>query len=77
MLWRSRTASGAAFDPIGAGWAGPTILDMNDDGTPEILRGTMVKIADGGEYKVPPTIDDPAILAEIADALKDVGYAKG
>jgi propionyl-CoA synthetase len=43
----------------------------------KILRGTMVKIADGGEYKVPPTIDDPAILAEIADALKDVGYAKG
>ena len=28
----------------------------------KILRGTIRKIADGVEYKVPPTIDDPAIL---------------
>jgi propionyl-CoA synthetase len=41
----------------------------------KILRGTMVKIADGGAFKVPPTIDDPTILDEIANALKDVGYA--
>ena len=27
----------------------------------KILRGTMKKIADGREYKVPATIDDPAI----------------
>jgi propionyl-CoA synthetase len=42
----------------------------------KVLRATMRKIADGQEYKVPPTIDDPAILDEVADALKSIGYAK-
>ena len=42
----------------------------------KILRGTMAKIADGAEVKTPATIDDPAILTEIADALKVVGYAQ-
>jgi propionyl-CoA synthetase len=37
----------------------------------KILRGTMKKIADGGEWSMPATIDDPAVLAEIAEALKD------
>ncbi|HEX9813304.1 MAG TPA: propionyl-CoA synthetase [Burkholderiales bacterium] len=40
----------------------------------KILRGTMRKIADGKEYTVPPTIDDPAILGEIGEALKTLGY---
>lgn len=40
----------------------------------KILRGTMVKIADGEEFKMPATIDDPAILDEIAAALKTLGY---
>ncbi len=42
----------------------------------KILRGTMRKIADGQEYKVPPTIDDPAILGEISESLKTLGYPK-
>ena len=42
----------------------------------KVLRGTMRKIADGEHYKVPPTIDDPAILDEIADDLKRLGYPK-
>ena len=42
----------------------------------KILRGTMVKIADGESYKMPATIDDPAILDEIAVALKTLGYPK-
>ncbi len=42
----------------------------------KILRGTMVKIADGEEFNVPPTIDDPVILEEIASALKPLGYPK-
>jgi propionyl-CoA synthetase len=41
----------------------------------KILRGTMQKIADGQDYKTPATIDDPAILPEIAEALGGVGYA--
>ena len=41
----------------------------------KILRGTMVKIADGADFKMPATIDDPAILDEIRAALKLLGYA--
>ncbi len=40
----------------------------------KILRGTMVKIADGEDYKMPATIDDPAILDEIQVALNGIGY---
>ncbi len=40
----------------------------------KILRGTMAKIADGEEFKAPATIDDPAILGEIADAVRPIGY---
>ncbi len=40
----------------------------------KILRATMAKIADGEEFKLPATIDDPATLDEIAVALKGVGY---
>ncbi|MEE8532136.1 MAG: propionyl-CoA synthetase [Alphaproteobacteria bacterium] len=42
----------------------------------KILRGTMSKIADGEEYRMPATIDDPAILGEIGEALAGVGYPK-
>jgi len=40
----------------------------------KILRATMVKIADGEAWKMPATIDDPAVLDEIAVALKALGY---
>ncbi|HEY1720186.1 MAG TPA: propionyl-CoA synthetase [Magnetospirillaceae bacterium] len=43
----------------------------------KILRGTMQKIADNQDWKMPATIDDPVILGEIADSLSGVGYAKG
>jgi propionyl-CoA synthetase len=42
----------------------------------KILRGTMRKIADSEPYKMPATIDDPAVLSEISDALQTIGYAK-
>jgi propionyl-CoA synthetase len=41
----------------------------------KILRGTMQKIADGMPWKMPATIDDPAILDEISTILRDHGYA--
>ena len=41
----------------------------------KILRGTMAKIADGEDYRLPATIDDPAILDEIKLALQGIGYA--
>ena len=43
----------------------------------KVLRGTVRKIADGETYKVPPTIDDPAILDEIKKDLKDNNVLKG
>ena len=39
----------------------------------KILRGTMRKIADGESYRIPPTIDDPAVLPEIEDAVQTIG----
>jgi len=42
----------------------------------KILRGTMKKIADGSEYKMPATIDDEAVLGEITEALRKLGYAR-
>lgn len=38
----------------------------------KILRGTIRKIADGESYTVPSTIDDPATLKEIEEALKTI-----
>jgi propionyl-CoA synthetase len=40
----------------------------------KIVRGTIKKIADGTVWSVPPTIDDPATLDEIATSLADLGY---
>ena len=42
----------------------------------KILRGTMVAIADGKEWKMPATIDDPSALDTITEALQSLGYAK-
>ena len=39
----------------------------------KILRGTMKKIADGDEWTMPATIDDPVILDEIKAGLKTKG----
>jgi propionyl-CoA synthetase len=39
----------------------------------KILRGTMKKIADHDEWSPPATIDDPAILTEIGEALQKKG----
>ena len=41
----------------------------------KILRATMRKIADREDWKMPATIDDPAILGEITIALKAKGLA--
>ena len=41
----------------------------------KILRGTMRKIADSEEFKVPATIEDPDVLNEVQSALETLGYA--
>lgn len=42
----------------------------------KILRGTMRSIADGKEYNMPSTIEDPTVLGHIEDAVKKIGYGK-
>jgi propionyl-CoA synthetase len=39
----------------------------------KILRGTMKKIADGEQWSMPATIEDPKVLEEIGGALKEKG----
>ncbi len=43
----------------------------------KILRGTMRQIADGDTWKMPATVDDPAIFDEITDALQSRGMGEG
>jgi propionyl-CoA synthetase len=64
-------------DKIGPVAAFKTVLTVNrlpKTRSGKILRGTMRKIADGEQYKMPATIDDPATLSEISDALKAKGF---
>lgn len=43
VLWRSTAMDGTTpYNPSGGGWGGPTIVDLDDDGVPEILRGGIV-----------------------------------
>jgi len=42
----------------------------------KILRGTMKKIADGSEWKMPATIDDPTALDDIITSILSMGYPK-
>ena len=40
----------------------------------KILRATMRKLADGKQFAAPATIEDPAALDEIGEALRGLGY---
>jgi propionyl-CoA synthetase len=42
----------------------------------KIVRGTIKRIADGAEYHIPATIDDPLALEEISAALAGLGYPR-
>ncbi len=42
----------------------------------KILRGTMRKIADNEDYRMPSTIDDPTVLKEIEEVVVKIGYGK-
>ena len=42
----------------------------------KILRRTLKSIADGEEYRVPSTIEDPSVLEEITKVLKREGYPR-
>ncbi len=59
--------------PVAAFKLAITVKRLPKTRSGKILRGTMKKIADGDEWKMPATIDDPAILDEIGVALKEKG----
>ena len=42
----------------------------------KILRAVLKKIADGQPYSVPPTIEDPSVLSEVALRLSEAGYPR-
>jgi propionyl-CoA synthetase len=42
----------------------------------KVLRGTMQKIANGQDYKMPATIEDASSLTVIGEVLRRAGYAK-
>jgi propionyl-CoA synthetase len=66
-LVRDRIGPVAAFKTV------VTIKRLPKTRSGKVLRGTMQKIADKEEWKMPATIDDPAILDEITEALKARG----
>jgi propionyl-CoA synthetase len=61
--------------PVAAFKAAVVVERLPKTRSGKILRGTMRRIADGDEYSTPPTIDDPATLDEMEDALRGIGYA--
>ena len=56
--------------PVAAFRTAVTVKRLPKTRSGKILRGTMQKIADGEDWSMPATIDDPAILDEIGAALK-------
>jgi len=59
--------------PVAAFKLAMTVIRLPKTRSGKILRGTMRKIADGEDYKMPATIDDPVILSEISESLKSRG----
>ena len=67
---RERIGPVAAFKTV------VTVKRLPKTRSGKILRGTMQKIADGEDWTMPATIDDPAILDEITAALGERGIGE-
>ena len=67
----------ASIGPVAAFKQAAIVARLPKTRSGKILRGTVKKIADGQPYTTPATIDDPAILDEMAAALRELGYPKG
>jgi propionyl-CoA synthetase len=65
-----------AIGPVAAFKTAAVVARLPKTRSGKILRGTMKRMADGVPYTVPPTIDDPGILGEIADSLGRLGYPR-
>jgi len=59
--------------PVAAFKLAMTVKRLPKTHSGKILRATMRKIADGEDYQMPATIDDPLILNEIGESLKERG----
>ena len=62
--------------PVAAFKKAAVVVRLPKTRSGKILRGTMQKIADNEEYRMPATIDDPIILDEIDEALQVLGLSK-
>ena len=62
--------------PVAAFKLAITVARLPKTRSGKILRGTIKKIADGDQWTMPATIDDPAILDEITGALKGHGVGR-
>lgn len=71
QLVRDKIGPVAAFKTV------MTVKRLPKTRSGKILRATMQKIADGESWKMPATIDDPAILDEISDVLAKRGLKNG
>jgi len=65
----------AKIGPVAAFKKVTVVVRLPKTRSGKILRGTMKHIADGQDYKMPATIDDPEILSEIEGTLRGIGYA--
>jgi propionyl-CoA synthetase len=63
--------------PVASFKSAVTVSALPKTRSGKVLRGTMRNMADGREWNVPPTIDDPAVLDEIASRLGELGYPAG
>ena len=59
--------------PVAAFKAAAVVKRLPKTRSGKILRGTMRSIADGEAWKMPATIDDPAIMDEISEVLNSMG----
>jgi propionyl-CoA synthetase len=59
--------------PVAAFKLAITVARLPKTRSGKILRGTIKKIADGDQWTMPATIEDPKVLDEIGSALKEKG----
>ena len=68
QMVRDRIGPGAAFKQA------VVVRRLPKTRSGKILRGVMRKIADGEDWQMPATIDDPEVLDEITESLNSIGY---
>jgi len=65
-----------AIGPVAAFKTATLVGQLPKTRSGKILRGTIKNIAEGEDFTVPATIDDPNVLDEITTALQNLGYPK-